>query len=50
MNIEELKSIITTQKEDIDALFKREKIVDRAIDTARVKSFLSEPNVLAILD
>jgi predicted AAA+ superfamily ATPase len=49
MNIEELKAVIIAQKTDIDGLFKRERIIDRAIDTAKVKNFLAQPNVLAIL-
>jgi len=49
MNIEELKALVIAQKEDIAALFKREKIINRTIDAAKVKNFLSQPNVLAIL-
>jgi predicted AAA+ superfamily ATPase len=49
MNVEELKAVIISQKTDIDGLFKREKIIDRVIDTAEVKRFLIQPNVLAIL-
>jgi len=49
MNIEELKAIITSQKEDLESLFKRETIISRDIDTAQVKSFLKKPNVLAII-
>jgi predicted AAA+ superfamily ATPase len=49
MNIEELKAIITAQKEDLEGLFKRETIISRDIDTARLKNFLAKPNVLAII-
>ncbi|NLE05795.1 MAG: ATP-binding protein [Crenarchaeota archaeon] len=49
MNIEELKAIIIAQKADIDGLFQREKIIDRALDAVKVKGFLINPNVLAIL-
>ncbi len=49
MNIEELKAIITAQKEDIESLFEREPMINRDIDTTRVKNYLSTPNVLAIL-
>jgi predicted AAA+ superfamily ATPase len=33
MNIEELKAIITAQKEDVESLFEREPIINRDIDT-----------------
>jgi predicted AAA+ superfamily ATPase len=49
VNIEELKTIIISQNAGITELFKREKIIDRAIDTITVKNFLTRPNVLAIL-
>jgi predicted AAA+ superfamily ATPase len=49
MNIEELKAIITAQKEDVEDLFEREPIINRDIDTTKVKNYLAKPNVLAIL-
>jgi hypothetical protein len=41
MNIEELKAIITAQKEDLEGLFERELIINRDIDTAQVKNYLA---------
>ena len=49
MDVEELKHIITTQREEIIEIFKQEKIIDRDIDKKYVKKFLSHPNILAIL-
>lgn len=49
MNVEELKAIIASQHEDIEELFKKERIIDRDLDRVRVKNFLAKPNVLAIL-
>jgi len=49
MNVEELKAIITSQHEDTKELFKKEKIIERDIDNSRIKKFLTQPNVLAIL-
>ena len=49
MNVEELKAIIASQHEDMEGLFKKERIIDRDLDRVRVKNFLAKPNVLAIL-
>jgi len=49
MNVEELKGIITSQRESLDGLFKEEKIIERELDKNHVRSFLAKPNVLAIL-
>jgi predicted AAA+ superfamily ATPase len=49
MNIEELKAVITSEREDVEDLFKRELIVERDLDRFRVKNYLTNPNVLAIL-
>lgn len=49
MNVEELKAVITSQREDLEDLFRRERIIDRDLDRSRVKNFLTKPNVLAIL-
>jgi hypothetical protein len=38
MNIEELKAIITAQKEDVESLFEREPIINRDIDTTKYSS------------
>ncbi len=49
MEVEELKAIVTSQRQALEELFKKEKIIDRDIDSQHVKTFLSKPNVLAIL-
>ena len=49
MEVEELKAIIASQHDDIEGLFKKERIIERDLDRARIKSFLTKPNVLAIL-
>ncbi len=49
MEVEELKAIVTSQHQALEELFKKEKIINRDIDSHHVKSFLSKPNVLAIL-
>ncbi|MEM4257692.1 MAG: ATP-binding protein, partial [Candidatus Thermoplasmatota archaeon] len=49
MNVEELKRIIITQKEEIDETFTREKIIDRMTPTDHLLQLLSHPNILAIL-
>lgn len=48
MDIEEIKRIIVDQKEEVDGLFKREKIIEREIDIKKLKNFLKYPNVLVI--
>ena len=49
MDVEELKAVIASQHEDIDGLFKKERIIERDLERSRVKNFLTKPNVLAIL-
>ncbi len=49
MDVEELKAVIASQREDIDGLFKKERIIERDLEKSRVKNFLAKPNVLAIL-
>lgn len=49
MEVEELKGIITSQHEALSEVFSRENIIGRDLDSARVKSFLIKPNLLAIL-
>ncbi|XES78394.1 MAG: ATP-binding protein [Candidatus Bathyarchaeia archaeon] len=49
MEVEELKAIVTSQRQALEELFKKEQIVNRGIDSSHVKSFLATPNVLAIL-
>ena len=49
MEVEELKAIVNSQHEDLEELFKKEKIIERDLDSLRVKGFLVKPNVLAVL-
>ncbi|MGF3521948.1 MAG: ATP-binding protein [Candidatus Bathyarchaeia archaeon] len=49
MNVEELKAVITSQREATAELFKKEKIIERDVDKALVKNFLVQPNVVAVL-
>jgi len=49
MNIQELKKIIVSQKEEIDEKFKRERIILRDLDFSHFRNYLSYPNIVAIL-
>ena len=49
MHTEDIKHVITSQREEMEELFKREKIIERDIITERLKKYLSHPNILAIL-
>lgn len=49
MNVEELKAIISSQRSELEDLFQKEQIIDRDIDTTKIKTYLAKPNVLAIL-
>ncbi len=49
VNIEDLKRIITSQKEEIEELIKRENIIKRDVDAKRLRDYIKHPNVLAIL-
>lgn len=49
MDVEELKAVVASQHEDIEGLFKKERIIERDLERSRVKNFLTKPNVLAIL-
>ncbi len=49
MDVEELKYVIETQREETTEIFKQERIIDRDIDKKHIKRFLSHPNILAIL-
>ncbi|MBU4299419.1 ATP-binding protein [Patescibacteria group bacterium] len=48
MEIEEIKKIIVDQKEEIEELFQKEKIIERELDPQRLKRFLKYPNILVI--
>lgn len=49
MNVEELKKIIIDQKEEINEIFEKEKIIDRCTPTEKLVKALRHPNILAIL-
>jgi len=49
MNTEEIKHVIKSQREEIEEVFQRERIVERDINTEELKKYLTHPNVLAIL-
>ena len=49
MNIEELKKIITDQKEEINETFLREKIINRDLSNEQLLNYLKHPNILTIL-
>ncbi len=49
MNVETLKKVIISQKEEIEEKFKKSKIIEREPEKNRLKKFLSYPNILAIL-
>jgi len=49
MNVEEIKRIITAQKEEINETYQREKIINRLIPNEKLLQVLTYPNILAIL-
>ena len=49
MNMEELKAIVTSQRQALEELFRREHIIERDLDSPKIKAFLAKSNVLAIL-
>jgi len=49
MQLQEIKEVIASQREEIEEKFEKTKIIEREIDKERLKSFLKSPNVLAIL-
>ena len=49
MEVQELKRIITAQKEEIEDKFRNRRIIERDVDYERLKRYISAPNVLAIL-
>ena len=48
MNTEEIKKIITDQKEEIDEIFQKEKIIPRNLPEEELTNFLKHPNILTI--
>jgi len=49
MEVEELKAVVSSQRQALEELFQKEQIIDRDIDSKKVKVFLAKPNVLAVL-
>ena len=49
MQLQEIKEIIASQREEIEERFEKTKIIEREVDRERLKGFLKSPNVLAIL-
>ncbi len=48
MNIEYLKKLIISQEEDYLEFFSKNHVINRDIDTNKLKSFLKHPNILII--
>ncbi len=49
MQLQEIKEVIASQREEIEEKFEKTKIIEREIDKERLKGFLKSPNALAIL-
>ena len=49
MNSEEIKRVIVDQREEINEIFRRERIIERNIFREELLGFLKHPNILAIL-
>ena len=49
MQLQEIKDIVASQREEIEERFEKTRIIEREIDKERLKGFLKYPNVLAIL-
>ena len=49
MQLQEIKEVIASQREEIEERFEKTKIIEREIDKEMLKGFLKYPNVLAIL-
>ncbi|MDI6884679.1 MAG: AAA family ATPase, partial [Hadesarchaea archaeon] len=49
MNLEEIKRVVVDQRDEIEEIFHREKIVERSAPTEKLLKVLSHPNILAIL-
>lgn len=49
MNPEDLKRVVASQREEMENLFATEKIIERSVDAERLRSFLSQPNILTVL-
>lgn len=49
MNVEEIKRVIVSQREEMEEKFGKATIIEREVAMARLESFVAQPNVLAIL-
>ena len=49
MNIENLKRVIVSQREEVEEKFRKEFIIKREANVDKIKSFLKLPNILVIL-
>lgn len=49
MNVDQIKSVIVSQRQQVEELFQKEKIVEREINLENVRPLLKFPNILAIL-
>jgi len=49
MDIESIKRIIASQREEIEDLFRSERMIEREVNKESLRNFLKHPNVLAIL-
>jgi len=49
MNVEEIKRIVTAQKEEISETYEREKIINRLIPNEKLIQLFKHPNILAII-
>jgi len=49
MDVESIKNVVIRQREEVEDLFEREKIIRRNIDFRGLKGYLMYPNILAIL-
>ena len=49
MNLQEIKKVIVSQREEMDEKFRVAKIVEREPDVNNLRQFLTNPNILAIL-
>jgi len=49
MNLEEIKRVVISQREEVEEKFKKERIIDREPEINSLKGFLIHPNILAIL-
>ncbi|MCX8182999.1 MAG: ATP-binding protein [Crenarchaeota archaeon] len=49
MKVDYLKKVVASQREEMESLFAAEKIIERDVDAEKLRSFLSQPNILTVL-